>query len=317
MKHEALPQVPGFRVLRRLGTGARGTVFLAIQHETEREVALKLFAPLDDPDASLPEAIEHERRIAASLRHRNLVRIHASGQYGDRHWLACEYLSGGSLAECIGKGLPTARALDVVRDLLHGLGHAHARGVIHGDVKPANILFRGARCSGEAVLADYGVAAWDGSGQPMGGTPGYMSPEQARGEPIDARADFHALGRVLHEMLTGLPPMPEADAAIVSRAIPRLPVRQRWLQPLLDALLAEEPSDRPADARTALNLLASLRAASPEAESLALRPDGSEPLLRIHGVDAPPSSRAGWLIVALLLLALIGMALVRWQSWLG
>lgn len=286
MSREAAPQVPGFRILRRLGAGSSGTVYHAIQDGTEREVALKVFEPADDPDATTPAQIEREREVAASLRHRHLARIHAMGEHGDRRWLASEYLAGGSLAERIAARMRVGEVLQVVRDVAQGLGHAHARGVVHGDVKPGNILFRGA---GDAVLVDYGIAAFAREGdrrvRMQGGTPEYMSPEQARGEPVDGRSDFFSLGVVLHEMLTGRVPWP-ADAGGEARdrgQAPLLPARHRWLQPLLDALLAERPEDRPEDARALLSLLSSLCAASPEAQSLLPHPGDDIEAGRVHG----------------------------------
>jgi len=314
---EVLPQVPGFRILRRLGAGARGTVYEAIQDETERAVALKLFEPMDEPDAALPEEVEHERRVAASLRHRNLVRIHAMGEHGQRRWLASEYLPGGSLAERMGKALAPARALEILRDLARGLGHAHARGVIHGDVKPGNVLFRGMQGSGEAVLVDFGAAVWlhNGAARAAGGTPGYMSPEQARGEPIDARSDFYSLGVVLYEMLTRhlLPHAP--SQAALARGMADLPAPVQWLRPLFDALLAQDPSDRPADARALLALLESLQAASPEATEVLPGTADWDLHQRIHGVAMPRPlwHRRG----ALLLLSAAVLAALALALWSG
>lgn len=258
-----LPQVPGFRVLRQLGTGGSGAVYHAIEEEGGREVALKLFEPIKQPQGTRPEHIEHECRIARMLRHRNLARLHLSGGQGERRWLAWEYLGGGALDARIRHGLSQAEALQVVRDVARGLGQAHACGVVHGDVKPDNILFRD---NGDAVLVDYGVAvAGVSAGAPavivQGGTPDYMSPEQRRGSGVDGRSDFYSLGVVLHEMLTGRRPQPGVPLD--------LPAAAHWLLPLLESLLAENPGDRPADTAQLLELMASLCAASPQA--LALR----------------------------------------------
>lgn len=313
MPRDALPHIPGFRILRRLGVGASGTVFHAIQEGTDRVVALKLFEPADHPEATLPEDVERERRVAASLRHRNLARIHASGDYGEQRWLACEYLPGGTLAERIAARMPLPCVLDALRDIARGLGHAHARGVVHGDVKPGNVLFRtgGGRDAGEAVLVDYGVAAFaqDAPVAAQGGTPDYMSPEQARGEPIDGRSDFYSLGITLHEMLTGrIPPRGEAGEMASYHIIPTLPERVRWLQPLLDALLAEDAAERPADAQALLAMLASLSVASPEAAALASPLPGGDTLPRIHGIAAASSTHRIRIWVALAALVFGGIA---------
>lgn len=316
MPREALPQVPGFHVLRRIGAGASGTVFHAIQEGIDRPVALKVFEPVDDPDATLPTEIEHERRIAASLRHRNLVRIHAMGEYGGRHWLAWEYLPGGTLAERIGTGLAPSRALPILRDLARGLGHAHARGVIHGDVKPDNVLFREPGGRGDAVLVDYGVATHthEDTIRATGGTPDYMSPERLRSEPVDGRSDFYSLGMVLHEMLTGhLPRRDPRDPT--SLDLQPLPDRARWLQPLLETLLASDPADRPANADALLAMLSSLEAASPEAVSLS--PPGADltPAPQVRGVSRPRPWRQTRRRVVLLLLALLLVVGMVWSWW--
>ncbi len=311
MGQAVVPHVAGFRILRRLGEGASAAVYHAIQEDSEREVALKVFEPMEEPDAVDPADIERERGLAAALRHRNLARILAMGEYGERRWLATEYLPGGTLAERIAARMRPADVLQVVRDLAQGLGHAHAQGIVHGDVKPANVLFRNA---GEAVLVDFGSAAFAGKGSArlQGGTPGYMSPEQAAGEPVDGRSDLYGLGVVLHEMLTGrLPRPPDEPGAELRRPapVPPLPVRHRWLQPLLDALLAERPEDRPADARALLHLLSSLCAASPEAQ--ALLPIAAEEVARarVHGrhesVRERQRRRRRWILLAATALALV------------
>lgn len=318
------PHVPGFRILRRLGAGASGTVYQAIQDDSERELALKVFEPVDDPDAVTPDEIARERAVAGALRHRHLARILGMGEHGDRRWLAAEYLPGGTLADRIAARMPVAEVLRVLREVAQGLGHAHACGVVHGDVKPGNVLFR---ANGDAVLADFGIAAFARAGDHralmQGGTPAYMSPQQARGEPVDGRSDFYSLGVVLHEMLTGrLPwPAPEDGVAVTRRdlAAPRLPARHHWLQPLLDALLAEHPDDRPADARALLALLSTLCAASPEAQGLKPGAGAEDAAARVHGRHEQRQAQARRrrlrrgvaLVVALLAAALAGALLLR------
>ncbi|HET9049308.1 MAG TPA: serine/threonine-protein kinase [Chiayiivirga sp.] len=309
MNRVALPQIPGFRLVRKLGEGASGTVYQAIELEDEREVALKLFEPIDGPDVALPEDIEHERRVAASLRHRNLARVHAMGAYGGQHWLASEYLPGGTLADRIAKPMPVPRALEILGDLSRGLAHAHARGVVHGDVKPSNVLFRGARGTGDAVLVDFGTAVLMRAHhrRAVGGTPGYMSPEQARGEALDARADLYSLGCVLRDMLAGRPSEPAvgSDGPVegVSLPVQTLPVSAHWLQPLVDALTAHPRDDRPADARAVLSMLATLVEASPEASRVLPATPSATALPRIHGVPEVARPRLWpWLVLGLLVL---------------
>jgi serine/threonine-protein kinase PpkA len=313
MARIALPKIPGFRLLRMLGEGASGTVYQAIEDDSEREVALKVFEAIDGPDVPLPEDIEHERRVAASLRHRHLARVNAMGAFGGQYWLASEYLPGGTLAERIGKPLPVPRALEILGDLARGLAHAHARGVVHGDVKPSNVLFRGVRGSGDAVLVDFGTAVLMRANhrRAVGGTPGYMSPEQSRGEALDARADLFSLGCVLRDMLAGRVAGPEpgsdADAGEMPMPVQHLPAEARWLQPLLDALLAEDRNERPHDARAVVSMLATVVEASPEANRVLPSPPAHVAVSRIHGLPSEASSlRWPWIMATVALLAALG-----------
>lgn len=304
MARDEVPRIPGFRIQRRVGAGSRGVVYRAVEERTERIVALKVFNPGRAEEACLPHEIGHERAIGARLRHRNLARIHAFGEYDGRYWLACEYLAGDSLANCIGRGLPAARALAILADLARGLAHAHAQGIVHGDVKPANVLFRGPRCSGAAVLVDFGSARHvQGYGiNQGGGTPAYMSPEQRHGQPLDPRSDLYSLGVVLQEMLSGHLHEPGVPA-------PPLPPAVRWLQPLLDTLMAVDPADRPASAAALPALLADLARAAPEAVGLV---GWQEPgvAARIHGIAAPVRHgiRAPSVLLAILLVLLLAFA---------
>lgn len=302
-----MPHIPGFRLQRRLGAGARAVVYQAIQDQTERVVALKVLDPTEPLDVGPTQDGIHERAITTALRHRNLARIYAQGEYDGRQWLASEYLAGGSLAECIGRGLSTTRTLAVLVDLTRGLGHAHQHGIVHGDVKPANVLFRGRRCQGDAVLVDFGSARQmqDGELQAGGGTPAYMSPEQARGEALDARADLYSLGILLREMLTGHVPADTRDLKVSS-----LPVSVRWLQPLLDTLLAPEPGDRPDSAEALLDLLANLLQAAPEAARLEDPAGWIERFLCPHVATATSWTQSRWFW--LLVVSGVGLLVLMW-----
>lgn len=227
------------------------SVFLAVQESVQREVAIKVLAPTLMGDASFGERFLREARIAAKLRHPHVVQVHDVGVSGGCHYIAMEYLPGGPVLrrEAPPRGLRFA--LRVTREIASALGYAHARGVIHRDIKPDNILLRE---DGAAVLTDFGIArASDNVRMTMTGsimgTPSYMSPEQARGVELDGRSDLYSLGVVFHELLTGRVPFSGSDSLSVgimhiTEPVPLLPAEFEWLQPVLERLLAKDPVAR-------------------------------------------------------------------------
>ena len=245
-------EIPGYRILRQLGRGGMATVYLAMQESVQREVALKIMSPtlLADPDFG--ERFLREARIAAKLHHRHVVGVHDVGRAGDYHYIAMEYLGGGTVLSPDGTPRPVPFALRVVREIGAALNYAHAKGFVHRDVKPDNILLRD---DGSAALTDFGIARASDSATHMTrtgtviGTPHYMSPEQARGRPIDGRADLYSLGIVLYELLVGRVPYHADDSLAVgimhiTQPVPALPENFVTVQPLLDRMLAKQPNDR-------------------------------------------------------------------------
>jgi serine/threonine-protein kinase PpkA len=245
-------EIPGYHIRRQLGRGGMATVYLATQESVQRDVALKVMSPtlLADPDFG--ERFLREARIAAKLHHRNVVGVHDVGRVGDYHYIAMEYLGGGTVLSEDGKARPVTFALRVVREIATALNYAHAKGFVHRDVKPDNILLRE---DGTAALTDFGIARANDSATHMTrtgtviGTPHYMSPEQARGRPIDGRADLYSLGIVLYELLLGRVPFHADDSLAVgimhiTQPIPILPESFDPLQPLLNRLLAKQPDER-------------------------------------------------------------------------
>jgi len=245
-------QIPGYSVLRTLGVGGMATVYLAVQESLEREVALKVMAPVLAANADFCEQFLKEGRITAKLSHPHLVTVHDIGSYRGTYYMASEYLSAGSLRERLQGGLNAYDALNIVHDLASGLTYAHEMGFVHRDVKPGNILFRS---SGAAVLADFGIAKAikSISSATMAGTaigtPDYMSPEQAQASPVDGRTDIYSLGAVLFEMLSGRKPYVANDPYAVALRhvtdpVPRLPETLAWLQPLIDQTMAKDREQR-------------------------------------------------------------------------
>jgi len=247
-----LIELPGYQILRQLGRGGMATVYLATQESVQRDVALKVMSPalLADPDFS--ERFLREARIAAQMHHRHVVGIHDVARRGDYNYIAMEYLGGGAVLPRDGTARPLAFALRVTREIALALDYAHAKGFVHRDVKPDNILLRE---DGSSALTDFGIARALDSAARMTrtgaviGTPHYMSPEQARGKSVDGRADLYSLGVVLYEMLVGRVPYHAEDSLAVgimhiTEPVPVLPENLVTLQPILSRMLAKQPDDR-------------------------------------------------------------------------
>lgn len=245
-------QIPGYRIVRKIAQGGMSTVYLAIQISVGRVVALKVMSPHLTSDPAFSERFQREATIVGQLSHPNIVAIYDIGKDGDYNYIAMDYLPGGSVHDRMISGLTADEALRITKEIASALDHAHERGYIHRDIKPENILFRE---DGSAVLTDFGVAKTAIGVSRMThvgtvvGTPHYMSPEQTRGQPVDAKSDIYSLGVLFYEMLTGTLPYQGEDAVAIalkhiSAPIPRLPVHFQIYQNFLDALLAKDPTQR-------------------------------------------------------------------------
>jgi serine/threonine-protein kinase len=200
-----------YRVVGLLGRGGMGAVYRAHDSALDRDVALKVLPAEFLHDAGFAERFRQEARVAARLEHPHIIPVHAFGIEAGRPWMAMRLVSGGSLAERLRRSprLPPAQTAALLRDVAEALDHAHRHGVVHRDVKPANVLLDE---GGRAYLADFGIArllegatAATATGL-VRGTPSYMAPEQAMGGVVDHRADVYALGAMAFECLTGRVP---------------------------------------------------------------------------------------------------------------
>ena len=248
-----MPEIAGYRLSRVIGNGGMSTVYLGEQVSLEREVAIKVMLPEALADEISRRRFENEARTIARLEHPHIVGIFEIGRTRDGlPYYAMPFLSHGHLGQrTFDDDIGPARARHVLDALLTALDYAHARGVVHRDVKAENVLFDEAE---RPLLADFGIALRrfgprvTTAGMAVGST-AYMAPEQARGEEVDARADLYSVGVLAWEMLTGRLPYTAGDALSMAvmhaqDPIPKLPRHLRHWQHFLDKALAKSPATR-------------------------------------------------------------------------
>lgn len=267
----AAARFDNYRVLGVLGLGATGIVLKAYDAQLDRHIALKVLRPEAARNAGVLARFQREARSGAALQHPNIVVVHSIGTFSDTPYIAMELINGRTLAQVIADEapLPAPSTRTIMRQLFSGLACAHDAGVIHRDVKPANILL--SEPGGHVKIADFGLARITSAmthitvAGAVFGTPQYMSPEQARGDAhIDHRSDLYSAGVVLYEMITGQTPFDaDSPSAVIHGILHAEPLEPRELNPSTDRhlarlalrLMAKRPDDRLDSARHALGAL--------------------------------------------------------------
>ena len=258
-------RVGRFEILGSLGAGGMGEVYRARDHQLERDVAIKVLPAAFSDDADRRRRFEQEARAAGGLNHPNILAVYDVGTHGDASYIVTEVLEGETLRERLAGGpLPARKVVDYALQIAQGLAAAHDRGVVHRDVKPANLFVT---THGLIKILDFGLAKFIGpdaadqtqtitiDGVPrttVMGTGAYMSPEQARGIRIDHRTDVFSFGAVLYEMLSGFAPFQRASPGDTLHAIlhdepaplPRPTAASAALERIANRCLEKQPDDR-------------------------------------------------------------------------
>jgi serine/threonine protein kinase len=248
----------GYRIVRELGRGGMGVVYLAHDDALQRDVALKVLQPKLASDPEFGQRFIREARTAAKLEHPNVVPVYSAGRDGDVLFMAMRFVPGRSLHELLqerGGRLPVREALEITRQAARGLGAAHAAALVHRDVKPQNLMVDEA---GVVKVMDFGLMrSWrdrEGITEPgvFYGTPEYASPEQCEGAELDGRADLYSLGAVLYEMLGGRRPHSgNTPMALFKKILEEPPAALRSLNaevpPAVEAVVARMMAKRPED----------------------------------------------------------------------
>src|SRR5262245_23932259 len=276
-----------YEIRGSVGRGAMGEVYRARDPRLNRDVAIKILTPAALPTSQALARFEREARAVAALNHPNIVAIHDVGAEGDVHFVVTEFLEGETLADRLASPpqLTPGKAVEYAIQIAHGLAAAHDRGIVHRDVKPANVFITQ---DGRIKPLDFGLAQQEGTGSDnetthqarfatepgvVVGTPAYMSPEQVLAQPATVRSDLFAFGVIVYQMLSGTHPfrgttMAETltavlrdDAPPLGRTVSHLP---RGLASIVDRCLEKRPGDRPASAHDLALFFEAIASSDPE-----------------------------------------------------
>jgi eukaryotic-like serine/threonine-protein kinase len=347
-----------YRIIRKLGAGGMAEVYLAEDQELGRRVAIKILNDRHAADDSFVERFRREAKNAAGLSHPNIVSIYDRGEAEGTYYIAMEFLDGRSLKELIvGRGqAPIKIAIDYARQILAALGAAHRHGIVHRDIKPHNVLVGG---EGRLKVTDFGIAR-SGASQmtevgSIIGTAQYLSPEQARGAPVDQTSDLYSVGVVLYEMLTGQVPftgdtpleiamkhlsevpkppselrsdVPHDLDSVVLRALAKEPGERYQSAEEMDADLARIAEGMPVDpqteeAATAVLSGSGLMAAAPTSVITRPQPEGPvrpappgrTPPAGYYGYEGPPRRRRPIWPWVLSILLLVAAGAAAWFAY--
>lgn len=253
----------GYTIIRRLGSGGMGEVYLAQHPRLPRQDALKVLRAEVSADSEYRERFHREADIAAALWHPHIVGVHDRGEFGGQLWISMDYVDGTDAGERLRErfptGLPPREVAEIITAVADALDYAHERNLLHRDVKPANILLANPDSRERRILlADFGIARW--ADDPSGltatnmtvGTVSYAAPEQLMGDELDGRADQYALAATAFHLLSGSPPFSHSNPAVVisqhlGAAPPALRDRRpelSALDPVLSKALAKNPNER-------------------------------------------------------------------------
>ena len=310
-----------YKVLEQIGQGGMGVVLKALDERLNRIVAVKVLAPGVAGDGLAKQRFIREARAAAAVSHDHVVTIHAVDEVDGQPYIVMQLVPGQSLQEKLDRSgpLPVTEVLRIGTQIASGLAAAHAKGLVHRDIKPANILLETG--TERIKITDFGLAravddtSLTASGT-LAGTPSFMSPEQARGDPVDSTTDLFSLGSVLYAMCTGQPPFRAESTVAVLRRVsdePPRPIRELnpdvpdWLVAIIEKLMAKDPAER-------------LQSATEVAEVLSAQPAEREPRsqpsssVAANSGAAAKTKRTIGVTAAILALA---AATIGFLSWLG
>lgn len=330
-----------YRILGTLGRSGFAVVYRAFDTVLQRTVALKVLRSDRLQNPTLRQRLEAEARLLTSLSHPNLVAVYDFGWENDQPYFVMEYVDGWDLKALIRHGAPLAvdRALELFLQICAGVGYAHRNNIVHGNLKPQNILVSR---TGEVKVVDFGIAATIWSRDPdrsTWATPQYLSPEQAAGQPPTPASDVYSMGLILYEMLTGRLPFEAATPAELLQAhLTQAPPSPKTFQPglpddlveILLTCLEKEPARRYRNADQLGRVLLQ-RYPMPAFPSLPEEPTGPTPSPAPVSASTPLPSRAApaipeerdwlvWLLGALAVLAIAGLIplwLLVYRAWLG